>query len=370
MIFKNCTFFNEFFEKEFGDIEIEDGKIKQIGILGDGVDMGGTLLVPGFVDVHIHGCAGGDASDGDAEGLEKMAKELAGHGVTSFCPTTMTLSESDLRKAVSTIAGFKGKGTKVAGINLEGPYISMSKKGSQNPENIRAGSREEFDELYALSGGKIKLITVAPEAFESDGFIEYVSKKCRVAIGHTAANADGCRRAIDCGASHITHLFNAMTPMNHREAGVVGTALDDSRVTCELICDLEHICPTVLRNAFRLLGEDRAVAVSDSMRAAGLGEGEFDLGGQTVYVKDGRKYAVLEDGTLAASITNLHEEFRNLVEIGVDFKTALKACTINPARAIGEDERIGSIAVGKAADLVFLGENLEIKEVYIDGTLA
>ena len=332
--------------------------------------MGGTLLVPGFVDVHIHGCAGGDVSDGDISGLEKMSKELARHGVTSFCPTTMTLSADGLKAAVKAVADFKSSASKVAGINLEGPYISMNKKGSQNPENIRAGSVEEFDGLNALCGGRIKLITVAPEAFESDGFIGNVSEKCTVAVGHTSANAEECRRAFDCGARHVTHLFNAMTPMSHREAGVVGTALDDGRVTCELICDLQHICPTVLRNAFAVLGEDRAVAVSDSMRAAGLGEGEFDLGGQTVYVRNGKKYAELADGTLAASVTNLHEEFRNLLDIGIDFKTALKACTINPARAIGEEERIGSIAVGKAADLIFLDEKLDIKEVYIDGILA
>lgn len=376
MIFKNCTFFNEAFEKELGDIEIENGKIKQIGILAaDGKDMSGYILVPGFIDVHIHGCAGGDASDAKAENLDKMARELARHGVTSFCPTTMTLPYERLLEIVEQIEIYKNspdaRGAKVAGINLEGPFIAKSKKGAQNEKYIRPGTTEEFDRLYKKSAGDVKLITIAPEAFDSKDFIKHASKYTSVSIGHSAANAEQCKAAIENGARHATHLFNAMTPMTHREAGIAGTALDDGRVMCELICDTGHICPTVLRNAFKILGEDRAVVISDSMRGAGLGEGEFELGGQTVYVKKDGKYAVLADGTIAASITNIHQEFKNLTEtVGIDFKTALKACTINPAKSINEDKNIGSIAVGKAADLVFLDEKLNVKEVYINGILA
>lgn len=371
MIFKNCTFFNEWFEKEFGDIEVEDGIIRRIGILTEtGKDMSGLTLIPGFVDIHIHGCGGGDASDADTDGLVKMAKELAKHGVTSFCPTSMTLGKEKLIDIVKTINNFKSCGAKIAGINLEGPFIALSKKGAQNGDFVRRGTIEEFEELYRAGNGKIKLITVAPEAFDSEEFIKYASKKCTVSIGHSAANAEECKTAFDTGARHTTHLFNAMTPMTHREAGIAGTALDDDRVMCELICDGGHICPAVLRNAFDILGEDRAVVVSDSMRGAGLGEGEFELGGQQVFVQKGGKYAVLADGTIAASITNIHQEFKNLIDFGIDFKTALKSCTINPAKAIKEDDKIGSIQTGKCADFVFLDENLEIREVYINGILA
>lgn len=371
MIFKNCTFYNEFFEKEFGDIEIENGIIKQIGIIdGEGKDMSGLILVPGFIDIHIHGCAGGDASDASTGSLDKIAKELARHGVTSFCPTTMTLGREKLVDIVQTISDYTAKGAKVAGINLEGPFIALSKKGAQNGDYVRAGTVEEFDTLWEAAKGKVKLITIAPEAFDSQDFIETVSKKCTVSVGHSNANAEECKKAIDCGARHATHLFNAMTPMTHREAGIAGTMLDDERTMCELICDGGHICPAVLRNAFDILGEDRAVVISDSMRGAGLGEGEFELGGQQVFVRKNGKYAVLNDGTIAASITNIHTEFKNLIRFGIDFKTALKSCTINPARAIKEDDRIGSIQTGKCADLVFLDENLDIKEVYIDGILA
>lgn len=380
MIFKNCTFFNEEFEKEYGDIEVKNGLITQIGIIDSASyqkdeirDMSGLILVPGFVDIHIHGAGGGDACDADEASLSKTAAELARHGVTSFCPTTMTLPKSQLEDIVKAINAYKktaSHGAKVIGINLEGPFIAMSKKGAQNGEYVRPGTIEEFDSIYEKSGRLIKLITVAPEAFDSEEFIRHACRRTTVSIGHSAANASECKAAIENGMRHATHLFNAMTPMTHREAGIAGTVLDDERVMCELICDGGHICPTVLRNAFKILGENRGIVISDSMRAAGLGEGEYELGGQTVYVKKDGKYAVLQDGTIAASITNIHSEFKNLLEFSVDFKTALKACTINPARAVGEDKNIGSIAVGKCADLVFLDSNSDIKEVYINGILA
>lgn len=373
MILKNVCFYNELFEKETADIEIENGIIKSIGPLGrDGRDMSGLTALPGFVDIHIHGAAGGDCSDADENSLDKISSYLAKHGVTSFCATTMTLGRETLAKIVEVIRGFSGResGAKIAGINLEGPFIAMSKKGAQNPAFVREGSVEEFEYLYDKSGGMIKLITIAPEAFDSRDFINKVSKKCSVSIGHSAADADEARRAFDAGARHATHLYNAMTPMTHREAGIAGTALDSEQVFCEIICDGGHVCPAVLRNTFKILGENRACVISDSMRAAGLGEGEFELGGQKVFVRPGGRYAVLEDGTIAASISNVFDEFKNLLAFGIDFKTALKSCTINPARAIGEDGRIGSLAPGKAADIVFVDSDLNIREVYINGILA
>lgn len=371
MILKNCTFYNEVFEKEFGDIKIENGSIAEIGFFAeDGIDMSGKIILPGFVDIHIHGAGGGDTCDATAESLDKITSTLARRGVTSFCPTTMTLPVDRLCSIVKVIDGYKSRGAKIAGINLEGPFISMSKKGAQNGEYVAEGTVEAFEKINNASNGRVKLITVAPEAFDSDGFIKSVSERCTVSVGHSSANAVQCQRAFDMGAGHTTHLYNAMTPMTHREAGIVGTALDNKNVTCELICDTEHICPTVLRNTFKILGEDRAVVISDSMRGAGLGIGEFELGGQTAYVKDGYKVAKLADGTIAASITNLFTEFKNLLNIGIDFKTALKSCTINPARVIKEDNNIGSIAVGKCADLIVADDELNISEVYIDGISA
>ena len=369
MLLKNCTFFNEEFEKEFGDIKIEDGKITEIGFIdGDGTDMNGRIILPGFVDIHIHGGGGGDFSDGTAEAFDRISTELAKHGVTSFCGTTMTLPQEKLKAIVSTAANYSAPKSKLEGINLEGPYIALGKKGAQNAEYVRACSLDELGELTKINGN-IKLITIAPEASDSEEFIKTASEKMTVSIGHSEANEDECRKAIACGIKHATHLYNAMTPQTHRSAGIVGAALDSS-ITCELICDGAHICPTVLRNTFKLLGEDRACVISDSMRAAGLGTGEFELGGQTVYVGENDCVARLADGTIAASITNLFDEFRNLLSYGIDFKTALKSCTINPARVIGEDGKIGSIAVGKCADLIVTDDELNIKEVYINGTLA
>lgn len=373
MILKNCTFFNEEFQKEYGDIRIVDGKIAEIGFLAEGgIDMSGKIILPGFVDIHIHGGNGGDASDGTAESLDKISSYLAQRGVTSFCPTTMTLPVDRLCDIVSTIAEYKNShnsGAKIAGINLEGPFISTQKKGAQNGDYVVDGSTDAFKKIYNASNGLVKLITIAPEAFDSADFITTVAKEATVAIGHTSANATETELAISNGASHFTHLYNAMTPMTHREAGVVGTALD-SDATCELICDGEHICPAVLRNTFRILGENRACVISDSMRGAGLGNGEYELGGQTTYVKDSYKVAKLDDGTIAASITNIFEEFKNLIEMGIDCGTALRACTINPAKVIKEDHHIGSIAIGKDADLLICSEELELLEVYINGALA
>ena len=371
MILKNCTFFNENFEKEFGDIRIENGKISEIGLFTeDGKDMSGKIILPGFIDIHIHGANGGDAGDNAKESLDKMSAYLAKNGVTSFCPTTMTQPIEKLVETARFISSYKSEaGAKIVGINFEGPYLSKEKCGAQNAEFIKGGDVDEARALYDASNGLMKLITIAPEAFDSGEFINEIKKLCAVSIGHTNASEKESKSAIKSGASHVTHLFNAMTPMSHREAGVVGAALD-SEVSCELICDGAHICPTVLRNAFKILGENRAVVISDSMRAAGLGEGEFELGGQRVFVKENDCVARLESETIAASITNLFDEFKNLLSFGIDLKTALKACTINPAMVIGEDENIGSIAKGKCADLIVLDEALNISEVYINGTLA
>lgn len=373
MILKNVCFYNEVFEKEIADFRIENGKIKEIGIIDEnGRDMSGFTALPGFIDIHIHGGNGGDFSDASKESSDKISSYLAKHGVTSFCGTSMTLDNQSLTNIVKSGREYAGKetGAKLVGINLEGPFISYDKKGAQNGAFVRAGTVDEFNQLFEDSGKMVKLITIAPEAFDSEAFITEASKKCAVAIGHTAANSDEAQNAINLGVCHATHLYNAMTGMTHRQAGVVGTVMDNEHVMCELVCDGGHVCPAVVRNTFRILGENRVCVISDSMRGAGLGAGEFDLGGQTAYVHKNGKYAVLEDGTIAASITNVFDEFKNLLDFGIDFKTALKSCTINPAKAIGLDNEIGSLAPNKCADIIFVDEKLDLKEVYINGKLA
>ena len=285
MIFKNCTFCNDKFEKDFADIRVDNGIITKIGhITEKGLDMRGKVILPGFIDIHIHGAAGGDFSDAEVSSIDKISIYLAKHGVTSFCGTTMTLPKDKLKKILLTAKNYHSTKSKLVGINLEGPFISYKKRGSQNGQYIRKADFHELSELFDANDN-IKLLTVAPETIDDNSFIEKASKMLTVSIGHTNAKAAECKMAINEGAKHITHLFNAMTPMHHRDAGVSGTALDNDNVTCELVCDGKHICPEMVRIAFKILGENRAVVVSDSMRAAGFGEGEFELGGQKVFVK-------------------------------------------------------------------------------------
>ena len=373
MLLIHANYLDEDFRLVQGDIEIEDGKILRVG--KDlprkeedlAVDCAGSYtVVPGFVDVHIHGCAGADTCDATREALEAMAAFLLAHGVTSFCPTTMTTSRETIQAALLAAKDMMDHpmegGARVVGVNMEGPFIAKERKGAQKEEDILPPDFPLFQRFYEESGGIVRLVDVAPEQPGGLDFVEKASQLCTVSIAHTTANYDQAKAAFDKGVTHATHLFNAMSGLHHRKPGVVGAVFDDSRVRGELICDGFHIHPAVLRAAFRLLG-DRALIVSDSMRANGMPEGEaFDLGGQMVTVHQGK--ALLPDGTIAGSVTNLHQEIKNLVSFGVPFEQAVKAATLLPARAIGLDGEIGSIAPGKRADLVVLDENLDIAAVY------
>ena len=373
MLLIHANYLDEDFRLVQGDIEIEDGKILRVG--KDlprkeedlAVDCAGSYtVVPGFVDVHIHGCAGADTCDATREALEAMAAFLLAHGVTSFCPTTMTTSRETIQAALLAAKDMMDHpmegGARVVGVNMEGPFIAKERKGAQKEEDILPPDFPLFQRFYEESGGIVRLVDVAPEQPGGLDFVEKASQLCTVSIAHTTADYDQAKAAFDKGVTHATHLFNAMSGLHHRKPGVVGAVFDDSRVRGELICDGFHIHPAVLRAAFRLLG-DRALIVSDSMRANGMPEGEaFDLGGQMVTVHHGK--ALLPDGTIAGSVTNLHQEIKNLVSFGVPFEQAVKAATLLPARAIGLDGEIGSIAPGKRADLVVLDENLDIAAVY------
>ena len=373
MLLIHANYLDEDFRLVQGDIEIEDGKILRVG--KDlprkeedlAVDCAGSYtVVPGFVDVHIHGCAGADTCDATREALEAMAAFLLAHGVTSFCPTTMTTSRETIQAALLAAKDMMDHpmegGARVVGVNMEGPFIAKERKGAQKEEDILPPDFPLFQRFYEESGGIVRLVDVAPEQPGGLDFVEKASQLCTVSIAHTTADYDQAKAAFDKGVTHATHLFNAMSGLHHPKPGVVGAVFDDSRVRGELICDGFHIHPAVLRAAFRLLG-DRALIVSDSMRANGMPEGEaFDLGGQMVTVHQGK--ALLPDGTIAGSVTNLHQEIKNLVSFGVPFEQAVKAATLLPARAIGLDGEIGSIAPGKRADLVVLDENLDIAAVY------
>lgn len=367
----NANYLDGEFRLVQGDLKIEDGRIADLGEhlpYGESdmvVDCRGYTIVPGFVDIHVHGCGGADACDGTREAIDVMAQFLIQRGITSFCPTTMTTDRATIEKALLAARECQKSpiedGARVVGVNMEGPFISAEKKGAQREDAILAPDFELFRHFYELSGNSVKLIDIAPEQPGGYEFVKQARELCTVSIAHTTADYDEAKKSFDCGVTHATHLFNAMSGLHHRKPGVVGAMLDDDRVRGELICDGLHLHPAVLRTAFRLLG-DRAVVVSDSMRANGMPEGEtFELGGQMVTVKDGK--ATLEDGTLAGSVTNLHQEIKNLVRFGIPFEQAVRAATLAPAQAIGLDSEIGSIEKEKKADLVILDGDLNIVSV-------
>ncbi|MCI9224065.1 MAG: N-acetylglucosamine-6-phosphate deacetylase [Acutalibacter sp.] len=373
MFIINSTYLDKDFNLVKGNIQIENGRITACGSSlprSDGdtaIDAQGYTVVPGFVDVHIHGCAGADAGDGTTDSIESMGRFLLSHGVTSFCPTTATVSSDTIKAAIRAAKQIHEHpikdGAKVAGMNLEGPFFSRERKGAQNEEFLLAPDFELFKEWYDLSGGLVKLIDLATEQPGGEDFVKRAKELCTVSIAHTTASYEDAKDAFDWGVTHVTHLFNAMNGLHHRKPGVVGAALEDERVRAELICDGEHIHPAVLRVAFNVLG-DRALIVSDSLRANGMPEGaEYDLGGQTVRISGGK--CVLPDGTIAGSVSNLHQEVKNLVSWGVPLPRAVKSASLIPAIQIGADKEIGSIEPGKAADLVILDKDLEIASVWI-----
>ena len=351
-------------------VTIENGEIVSVGAPDAqcDVDAKGMYLVPGFVDIHTHGAMSEDFSDGKAEGLTKMSRYYASNGVTSFLATTMTLKEETLTPAMEAIRNFNrpADGAKCAGIHLEGPFLSYAKRGAQAAENLHTPDAELFHRLNKASGGNVRLVTVAPEEPGAVEFIREVSQTCTVSLGHTNADYDTAMAAFTAGASHATHLFNCMPAFLHRAPGVIGAAID-SDATAELICDGLHIHPSVLRAAYRLFGKN-FVAISDSLRCAGMPDGEYELGGQPIEMKNG-KATLLGSDTLAGSSTNLLQELKNLVAFGLSLENAVYAVTAAPAKAIGLDQRMGKIAPGYPADLVLLTEELELAAVYIDGKL-
>lgn len=352
-----------------GSISFEHGIITQIGPANAtaDVDAQGKYVVPGFVDVHTHGAMGEDFSDGKPEGLAPMARHYAAHGVTSFLATTMTLKEEVLTPAMRAIGGFQrpADGAKCAGIHLEGPFLSYAKRGAQAAENLHKPDAALFHRLNEASGGLVRLVTVACEEEGAMPFIEEVSKVCTVSLGHTTADYDTAMAAYQAGASHATHLYNGMPSLLHRAPGVIGAAFD-SGATVELICDGLHIHPSVIRATRQLFGK-KLVIISDSLRCAGMPDGEYELGGQPIEMKNG-KATLLGTDTLAGSSSNLLDEVRNVVSFGLPLEDAIYAVTQAPAQAVRLTDA-GTLEVGKRADLLVLDEAINLEQVYIDGNL-
>lgn len=327
------------------------------------VDAEGLLVIPGLVDVHSHGAFGHDFCDGDSEGLKEILKYEKSHGITSYCPTSMTLLFDQLADIFGSLKGAMGdpEGAHVRGINMEGPFLDEKKKGAHVAEYIHRPEADFLRDLNKISGNMVKLVTLAPNTEGAMDFIDQVHKEVYISLGHTGADYVTAAEAMKRGAHHVTHLYNAMQPLGHREPGLIGAAADDPECMVELICDGFHIHPSVVRATFKLFGSERVVLVSDSMRATGMPNGTYELGGQEVFMKDGK--ATLKDGTLAGSATNLYDCMRKAVTFGIPMADAIFAATRNPAKSIGIYEETGSISVGKDADILLVTDSLELKRV-------
>lgn len=378
MIIRNALVYGE--DKTFSrlDIRIEEDVFTEIcpslapSENESVLDADGLYAIPGLIDIHFHGCMGHDFCDGTVEAIDAITRYEASCGVTSVCPATMTVSPESLVQVMDAARTYNESPARpgqasLVGINMEGPFISEAKKGAQAAEHIRLCDEALFCSLQERSGGLIKLVDIAPENEGAMEFIDALHDKVTISLAHTTADYQTAKEAYDRGARHATHLYNAMPPFTHRAPGVVGAAFDSPHCRAELICDGVHIHPSVVRATFQLFGDDRMILISDSMRAAGMEDGQYTLGGQDVAVKG--KYATLvSDGALAGSVTNLMDCMRTAVkEMQIPLESAIACATMNPAKAIGIYDRYGSISTGKIANLVLLDRDLNLRQVIIHG---
>ncbi len=401
MFIKNVRIYTE--EKKFlpGSIEVQDGRIAAIRYDSIEkneavVDGGGCYALPGMIDMHFHGCKGWDICDfphgessEDSAAIFKMWQEIADYqasiGVTGMSPATMTLPADRLKKTLRYATDFaklqesgRMQGSRLAGINMEGPFISPVRCGAQDASYILPCSKDVMTQFLEVSEGLVKVVGVAPEKEDALVMIRQMKNQVRFSLAHTDADYETARQALEAGVCHVTHLFNAMPPWHHRSPGVVGAVLDAAaegkEIMAELICDGFHVHPSVIRTAFQLLGEDRIVLISDSMRAAGMPEGEYTLGGQEVVVKNMRErgsVAVLKkNGSLAGSTASLPDCVRMAVrKAGIPLEQAVAAATINPARCLGIEKELGTISVGKWADIVLWDQDLAQRMVICRGKI-
>ena len=378
MILKNGKIFDENGRFRNGFVVVEEGRIQEVRFENgydknwqdeEVIDADGLYVIPGFVDIHFHGCVGYDFCDGTKEAFDAITKYQAENGVTSISPATMTLSREELTKIFTEAGKYQNvEGSVIRGITMEGPFVSRAKKGAQNGDYLHKPDVDFYKEMQSLCGNLIKQVAVAPEEDEDFAFIKEISQETVISVAHTMADYDTAKKAFECGATHVTHLFNAMLPFVHRDPAVVGAAFDDKDVFVELICDGIHIHPSMVRAMFQLFGPERICMISDSMMATGMPNGEYSLGGQAVNVVG--KKATLADGTIAGSASNLYDCFKTAVlEMEIPLESAVVASTITPAKSLGLDKDCGSITVGKVADFVLLDEKLSILHVIKDGIM-
>ncbi|MGX5789763.1 N-acetylglucosamine-6-phosphate deacetylase [Staphylococcus equorum] len=363
---------------ERGYIIVKDDKITDVG-KGDyegaltTYDAQGQHVLPGFIDIHMHGGYGEDAMDASYDGLKHLAESLLSEGTTSFLATTMTQSDENITKALENIIEYQKqqnvlKAADIVGIHLEGPFISEHKVGAQNPAYVQRPSIEKVQQFQKTANNQIKVITFAPEVEGANETLEALHNQIRFSIGHTVATFDETNEAVARGAKHVTHLYNAGTPFEHREPGVFGAAWTNDSLSTELIVDGIHSHPTAIQIAYKQKGNTRFFLITDAMRAKGMPDGEYDLGGQNVIVKGSE--ARLASGALAGSILKMNEGLKNLIQYtGDSLDNLWRVTSLNQAIALNIESQKGSLKVGKDADIVIVDDEITVQTTIKAGAI-
>lgn len=374
MVIKNGKVLSDRFEFINADIAIEDGIIATIDkdISGEEkIDAEGMLVLPGFIDSHFHGAVGEDFFQFTEKSYKEISEFEARNGTTSLVPT---FSSTPLDETIRAINYYIDKrtgasGAKYIGIHLEGPFLSSEKAGAMVKDNLLCGTVDKLEMLLDAGKGEIRIITIAPEIEGAESIIKMAVKKgVTVSMGHSNATYEEAERGVLWGARRTTHTYNCMSPLNHREPNMLGCALTNKNICCELICDFFHIHPTICKMTFDIKGSDGIILITDSEMGAGLSDGEYrSAAGNRLIVKNGQTR--LADGTISGGSSCLIDCIKNLVSAGVKVEDAVKAASLNPAKSIGMDYTIGSIKEGKCADIVICDEELNIKYVFVDGRM-
>lgn len=345
--------------------EIGDKKFDSI------IDGQENYLSPGFIDIHNHGSLGYDFIDGTVEAIDNIGKYHLSNGVTSYLGTIITSSKDEIINSINNIVEYKNKkdNAEIIGIHLEGPFFNQIKKGAQPEKYIKKPNISMMEDILLAAKDKMKMVSLAPELENGIDLIRFLKKKnITVSIAHSDGDYEETKKSIENGITVATHLYNGMKGFDHREPGVVGAVLTDDRVFCELIYDRYHIHDIAAKIAIKMKGYDKIILISDAMMAAGLEDGEYLLGGQKVIVEDGK--TKLESGSIAGSTLNLRQAVFNLVKhLQVPIKEAVKMASLNAAKSINMDREIGSIEIGKKADLLLFDENINIKKVFLNGEI-
>lgn len=382
ILIKNAIVYTENDVIENGAILIKDGKIadiKAINICEENIEVielnKDDKVIPGFIDIHIHGTYGADVMDGTEDALLTIAKSLPSEGTTSFLATTITQEHTIIENSLMNITNVMNKSNNIGqaeilGVHLEGPFISTERAGAQASCHICKPSIDLFQKWESISNGAIKIVTLAPEIEGGVKLINYLKSKGIIAsVGHSNATAEQMKEAIDAGATHVTHMYNGMRNFHHREPGVAGIALTNNELFIEIICDGVHSHQDAVKLAYIAKGKERLIIVTDAMRAKGLKDGIYDLGGQSVFVKD--KKAVLKNGTLAGSMLKMDDGFKNMISFThCRIEDAIVMTSLNPAKQLKVEDRKGSIAKNKDADIVILNNENHIIMTFCRGILA